>query len=73
MEIDELLERACEIAQLPNTARVQLPRSLSDETKRRIKKLAVEELAGILKEAVEQIDSGSVESIDEFVRRAAKG
>lgn len=68
MEIDELLERACEIAQLPNTARVQLPRSLSDETKRRIRKLAVDELAGVLKEVVDQIDHGAVESIDELIR-----
>lgn len=68
MEIDELLERACEIAQLPNIARVQLPRSLSNETKRRIRKLAVDELAGVLKEVVDQIDHGAVESIDELIR-----
>lgn len=70
MGIDELLEQACEIAQLPSMAKEQLPRSLSDETKRRIKKMDADELAEILKEAVDQIDHGSVESIDKLVKRA---
>ena len=48
MEIDELLEQACEIARLPNMAKDQLPYSLSDETKRSIQNMTAEELAGIL-------------------------
>ena len=72
MEIDELLERACEIAHLPSTAKDQLPGSLAKETKRSIQNMTAEELAVIIKDAVEQIDHGSIESIDELVRRAAK-
>ena len=68
MEIDELLERACEIAHLPSMAKDQLPRSLSDETKRRIKKLSVDELAGMLRAAVDQVDHGAVESLNELIR-----
>ncbi|MGO4972105.1 hypothetical protein ACTQ56_08950 [[Clostridium] aminophilum] len=72
MEIDELLEQACEITCLPSTAKDQIPGGLTNETKRRIKKIAVDELAGVLKKAVDQIDHGSVESIEKLVRKAAK-
>ena len=70
MEIDELLEQACEIVCLPSTAKDQIPQGLSWETKHRIQesRISVDELAGILKEAVEQIDHGSIESIDKLIR-----
>ena len=67
MEIEELLERACELAYLPNMAKVQLPGSLSNETKCRIQNMTADELAVVLREAVDQIDHGAVESIDKLV------
>ena len=72
MEIDKLLERACEIAHLLSMAKDQLPGSLTKETKRSIQNMTAEELAEIIKEAVEQIDHGSIESIDELVRRVVE-
>ena len=56
MEMDELLERACKFAYLPNMAKVQLPRSLSNETKCRIQNMTADELAVVLREVVDQID-----------------
>lgn len=72
MEIDELLERACEIAHLPSMAKDQVPQVLSQETKHRIQesRISVDELARVLKKAVDQINHGSVESLDLLVRRA---
>lgn len=72
MDIEELLERACEIAHLPSMAKDQLLRSLANETKRSMQNMTAEELAVIIKEAVGQIDHGSIESIDELVRRAVE-
>ena len=69
MEIDELLEQACEIACLPSTAKDQLPGSLINETKRSIQNMTAEELAVIIKDAIYKIDHGAIESIDELVRR----
>ena len=69
MEIDELLERACEIAHLPSMAKDQIPGSLTNETKRNIQNMTAEELAVILKKAVDQIDHGSIESIDDLFRK----
>ena len=69
MEIDELLERACEITHLPSMAKDQIPGSLTNETKRNIQNMTAEELAVILKKAVDQIDHGSIESIDDLFRK----
>ncbi len=41
-----------------------------DETKKVVMKLKPEKLGFILKDAIDQIDSGSVESVDALVRKA---
>lgn len=53
---------------LPNTAIRQLPSSLSAETKRRLMRKRPEETAEMLRAAIEEINKGSVESIDSLVR-----
>ena len=70
MTFDELMDAACESATLPNMARILLPSTLSGETKKAVMKLKPEELGLILKDAIDQIDSGSVESVDTLVRKA---
>ena len=70
MTFDELMDAACESATLPNMARILLPSTLSGETKKAVMKLKPEELGLILKNAIDQIDSGSVESVDALVRKA---
>lgn len=54
---------------LPNTAIRQLPSSLSDSTKKRLMKLRTEVTAEILNEAINEVNRGSVESIDSLVRK----
>lgn len=53
---------------LTNTAIKQLPSSLLTETKKKLMKLRPEETVRILKEAIERVSCGSVESIDSLVR-----
>ena len=69
MTFDEILEEACLLVQLPNTAREQLPRALSDKTKQMALKLSPEELGRVLKSAIETINHGLVESIEALVRK----
>ena len=54
---------------LPQMAIQQLPSSLSENTKRKLMKIRPEETLDILKNAIEQINQGSVESIDTLVRK----
>lgn len=70
MTFDELMDAACESVALPNLARLLLPSTLSGETKKAVMKLKPEELGIILKDAIDQIDNGSVESVDVLVRKA---
>ena len=70
MDFEELLERACESANLPEMARILLPSTLSEETKKLVLKLEPEEFGAILKAAIDQINQGSVETVDVLVRKA---
>jgi len=54
---------------LPNMAIKQLPSSLSAEAKTRLMKLKTEETVKILEAATEQVNRGSVESVDSLVKR----
>ena len=72
MTSDELMDTACKSARLPNMARILLPSTLSDSTKKAVVNLEPEELGSILKDAIDQIESGSVESVDALVRKALK-
>lgn len=72
MTFDELMDIACKSARLPNMARILLPSTLSDSTKKAVVNLEPEELGSILKDAIDQIESGSVESVDALVRKALK-
>jgi len=69
MTFDELMDAACDSAALPNMARILLPSTLSGETKKAVMQLKPEELWIILKDAIDQIDNGSVESVDTLVRK----
>ena len=69
MSFEDLLDQACKSARLPEMARILLPSTLSEGTK----KLEPEEFGAILKAAIDQIDHGSVESVDALVRKALQG
>ncbi len=68
MSFEDLLDQACVKAHLPNMARVQLQYALSDETKKMVLQLSPEVLGCVLSTAIDEINLGSVKSIDTFVR-----
>ena len=70
MTFEELLDQACKKASLPEMARLLLPSTLSAETKNLVLKLSPEEFGRILASAIDQINRGSVESVDALVRKA---
>lgn len=69
MTFDELLDLACKFAGLPNMARILLPSTLSDETKKAVMKLSPEKFGSILKSVIDVIDHGSVDTVDALVRK----
>ena len=73
MSFTELLDQACKAACLPEMARLLLPSTLSEETKNMVLRLTPEELESILKSAIDQIDHGSVETVDAHVRKVLQG
>ena len=54
---------------LPQMAIQQLPSSLSESAKKRLIKLRPEETAEMLNEAIDEINHGSVESIDSLIKK----
>ena len=73
MSFEELLDQACKSARLPEMARILLPSTLSKETKKLVMKLEPEEFGAILKAAIDQIDHGSVETVDALVKKSLLG
>ena len=69
MTFEELLTEACNFAGLPNMALLLLPSALSESTKKNVMKLSPEELGKALKAATDEIDHGSIESVDSLVRK----
>lgn len=73
MTFDELLDRACDSASLPEVARLLLPSTLSAETKKLVLKLSPEELGRVLASAIDKINRGSVETVDALVKKSLLG
>ena len=73
MDFEELLNRACDSARLPEMARLLLPSTLSVETKNMVMKPSPDEFGKILASAIDQINRGSVESVDALVREIIRG
>ena len=53
-------------------ARLLLPSTLSEQTKKDVLRLKPEELGRVLKAAIDEIDHGSVETVDVLVRKALR-
>ena len=73
MDFEELLDRACDSENLPEMARLLLPSTLSAETKNLVLKLTPEEFGRILASAIDQINRGTVETVDALVREIIRG
>ena len=53
---------------LPDTAMVQVPGVLKEETKKRLCRKSPEEVAVIVTEAIEEVNHGSVLPLDELIK-----
>ena len=73
MSFEELLDQGCKSACLPEMARLLLPSTLSEATKDIVLKLTPEEFGRILVSAIDQIDYGSVETVDALVKKSLLG
>ena len=64
MTFDELWVEIEKLHILPDTAIRQLPQILSSATKKRLSRKTPEEASRILSEAIEQINRGSIETVN---------
>lgn len=69
MSFEEYWEEIIEINKLPNIVARQLPMSLSDKTKKKLTKICAEETIRLIKEVIEEINNGSVESVDFLINK----
>ena len=54
---------------LPDTAMVQVPLVLTASTKKKLERKTPEEIAQIVSAAIEEINHGSITSLDELINR----
>ena len=66
MTFDELWKQ---VKGLPDTAMIQVPAVLSSTTKKRLTMKSPEEVGRIIFAAIEEINRGSVETVDALVRK----
>ena len=67
MKFEDFWKEAWRKMTLPREAEKLLPKSLSNETKKRLMHMKPEEAAKIIELAVDKINSGAIESIDKLV------
>jgi len=65
MTFEELWKQ---VSGLPDTAKMQVPRVLSDPTKKKLCKHSPEEVSRMVLDAIEEVNNGSVEPLDELIR-----
>lgn len=69
MTFEDYWEEIGKLKILPGMAIKQIPSSLSAETKKRLMKKEPVETVEILKNAIDEINHGSVESIESLVKK----
>ena len=67
MRFDEFWEDVAKENSLPNTAIEQIPKTLSERVKIKLSKKEPKEAVQLLNEIIEQINHGSVKSVDELL------
>ena len=68
-KLPEYWTEVAKLKDLPEMAIRQLPSSLSPEVKQRLISLKQEETVSLLNTAIDEVNRGSVESIDSLVRK----
>lgn len=66
MTFDELWAR---VQGLPDTAKLQVPGTLSEATKKKLVRKTPEEVGKIVTAAIEDVNHGSVESLENLIKR----
>lgn len=66
MTFDEMWDQ---VQGLPDTAMIQVPEVLKEDTKKKLSRKTPEDVAEIVRQAVTEIDHGSVEPLDMLVKR----
>ncbi len=69
MTFEEYWREVEKLGILPSMAIQQLPSSLSTSTKKKLMKRKPEETARLLNTAIEEVNRGSVESIDSLLKK----
>lgn len=65
MTFDDLWRK---VQGLPDTAKLQVPGTLSESTKMKMAELSPEEVCRIVAEAIEDVNNGSVEPLDTLIK-----
>ena len=73
MSFDELMDKVWALSGLPRIAREQLPRSLSDTTKKNLIRRSPEEIVQIFQKAIDEVNGGATDSIDVLVNETLRG
>lgn len=66
MTFDELW---AQVAGLPDMAKIQVPNTLSAATKKKLCKYSPGEISSIVQWAIDEINHGSVEPLDELIKK----
>lgn len=66
MELDEVWTQ---VQGLPEEAKRQVPGALSEKTKRMLSVKRPAEIGAIVNESIEEVNHGSVERLDELIRK----
>ena len=68
MTFDELWKEIKNSKVLPSTAIAQIPDAISEKTKKSLTKLTPQEVAQIINNTIDEINHGSVKTVDTLIR-----
>ena len=54
---------------LPDTAMMQVPGTLSQETKKKLEKRSPAEIKEIVEQAIDEVNHGSIKPLDELIKK----
>lgn len=72
MKFEEFWTKVSELKVLPDTAIHQIPSILSQQAKMKLCKKTPEEAAEIINAAIDEINRGSVETVDALIQKKMK-
>lgn len=58
-----------QVRDLPDTAMVQVPDTLKEDTKRKLSRKSPDEVTAIVQSAIDEVNRGSIEPLDTLIKR----